>query len=141
MISVKRYTEILLQQKIIKYFFVGSSAAIIDITIFLIFAKILGFNYLIIGTIGFIIATFVNYYLSIRFVFTSNIRFSAATEVSLIYFISTIGLLLNLCALYVFIDILIFDKIISKMFASSSVFIWNFITRNNFVFRKLNLKN
>ena len=41
-----------------------------------LFAKLLGYNYLVVGCAGFILATAVNYFLSIRFVFRSGARFS-----------------------------------------------------------------
>ena len=49
--------------KIIKYFLVGAIAALTDISLFYIFAKLLGYNYLIVAFFSFITATFVNYIL------------------------------------------------------------------------------
>jgi putative flippase GtrA len=69
--------------KIMKYAAVGAVAAATDFLIFAIFAKLLNFNYLVIGAVGFIIATFINYFLSIRFVFESGIRFAYKKEISL----------------------------------------------------------
>ena len=53
--------------KIIKYFFVGAAAALTDISLFYIFAKLLGYNYLIVAFFSFITATLVNYILSIKY--------------------------------------------------------------------------
>ncbi|MFT7564069.1 MAG: putative flippase GtrA, partial [Bacteroidia bacterium] len=52
--------------KVIRYAAVGATAAILDFLIFAVFAKYLNYNYLLIGAIGFIIATMLNYFLSIR---------------------------------------------------------------------------
>ena len=41
-----------------------------------LFAKLLGYNYLVVGCAGFVLATAVNYFLSIRFGFRSGARFS-----------------------------------------------------------------
>ena len=49
--------------KIIKYFLVGAIAALTDISLFYILAKLLGYNYLIVAFFSFITATFVNYIL------------------------------------------------------------------------------
>ena len=139
MIKIKLFFENLLNQKLIKYFFVGGCAAIIDISIFFVFAKLLNFNYLIVSAVSFIIATLVNYLLSIRFVFQTNLRFETKTELILVYIISSIGLLLHLFILYMFIDQLFFEKMISKFIASGTVFIWNFAARNYLVFKEREL--
>lgn len=133
---LNKYLKILSEQKIVKYLFVGGCAAIVDISIFFIFAKLLNFNYLLVSSASFIIATLVNYLLSIKFVFTTNTRFKTKTEVFLIYLISSLGLLMHLTILYVLIDHLSFEKMSSKFIATASVFIWNFSARNFFVFKK-----
>jgi len=46
--------------KIIRYAGVGATAATVDFLIFVVFAKLLSYNYLTVGAIGFIIATFSN---------------------------------------------------------------------------------
>jgi putative flippase GtrA len=74
--------------KIIKYFIVGSIAALTDISLFYIFAKLLAYNYLIVAFFSYTIATFVNYILSINYVFQSGIKFSKKQELSLIYLVA-----------------------------------------------------
>ena len=61
--------------KIIRYALVGATAATVDFLFFAILAKWAGLNYLLIGAVGFVIATTLNYFLSIRFVFESGVRF------------------------------------------------------------------
>jgi len=61
--------------RVAKYFVVGGISACVDIGFFFVFAKLLGFNYLAVATVGFLIAVPVNYLLSVRFVFTSGARF------------------------------------------------------------------
>jgi putative flippase GtrA len=122
--------------KIIKYFFVGGIAATVDLTIFFIFAKLFGFNYLVIGAIGFIIATLVNYVISIHVVFNSGARFTKNVEITFIYIVSVIGLATNQMVLYVAIDILSIEMMISKILATGTVFLWNYTMRNYFIFRE-----
>jgi len=62
--------------RLVRYFGVGATAAAVDISLFTYFAGYLGYNYLIVGTITFVLATAVNYVLSVRFVFESGIRFA-----------------------------------------------------------------
>ena len=117
-----------------RYFVVGGISALIDIGFFFIFAKIAGWNYLLIASAGFIFATFINYLLSIRWVFESGIRFTKSKEILLIYLVSAMGLTLNLLVLFALVDCLDIELMISKLIATASVFFWNFYIRRNFIF-------
>ena len=123
--------------KIVKYAAVGAVAAVTDFLIFAIFAKLLDFNYFLIGAIGFIIATVVNYFLSIRFVFESGVRFGLQKEISLVFLISFIALGVNQIVLYVGIGILGWEMLLTKLFATGAVFFWNFGARSQFIFKPL----
>lgn len=124
--------------KIIKYFIVGGIAALIDISFFFVFAKLFKFNYLAIATIGFIIATFANYILSINHVFQSSIRFGKQHEVMLVFIVSGIGLLINQLILVIMISMLSTEMLLSKICATASVFIWNFSVRHFYIFKHPN---
>ena len=123
--------------KIIRYAAVGATAAVVDFAIFAGFAKLLGFNYLWVGAGGFIIATAINYFLSIRFVFESGVRFGPKKEISLVFLISFIGLCLNQVVLYLGIGILGWEMLFVKLCATASVFFWNFGARSQFIFKPL----
>jgi putative flippase GtrA len=118
-----------------KYFVVGGISACVDIGFFFVFAKLLGYNYLAMATVGFLIAVPVNYLLSVRFVFTSGARFKPLEELGLVYLVSSVGLGLHLLVLYAAIDGLGLELMLSKLIATGSVFLWNFLARNYFVFR------
>lgn len=121
--------------KIVKYFLVGGMAAAVDIAIFFVFAKVAGFNYLAVGAAGFVVATFVNYGLSIRYVFKSGARFSKEKEVLFVFALSAGGLAINQLLLYACIDLLNVEMMLSKFLATAAVFFWNYIGRNSFVFK------
>jgi putative flippase GtrA len=121
--------------QIVRYFFVGGIAAIVDIVIFYIFAKYLGFNYLLVGAFGFILATLLNYMLSIEYVFESKVRFTKGAEILWIYVISLVGLFLHLVFLYLFIDLIQLEKMMGKLIAIAGVFLWNYLMRKNFIFK------
>ena len=123
--------------KIMKYAAVGGVAAATDFLIFALFAKLLKFNYLMIGAIGFIIATTVNYFLSIRFVFESGVRFGLQKEISLVFLISFLALGVNQAVLYVGIGILGWEMLFTKICATGAVFFWNFAGRSQFIFKPL----
>lgn len=120
--------------KIIKYFFIGGAAAVVDITLFTIFAKFLEYNYLLVGLLTFLLATAVNYVLSIRYVFKSASKHSKQKEIFLIYLVSSIGLGINLFVLFVAISIIELEMFFSKLLATSSVFFWNYYTRKYLIF-------
>jgi putative flippase GtrA len=123
--------------KIFRYAGVGATAAFVDFLIFAIFAKLLNFNYLAVGAVGFIIATTINYFLSVRFVFESGIRFGFRKEFLLVFLISFIGLGVNQAVLYFGIGILGWEMLFIKLCATGSVFFWNFGARSQFIFKRL----
>jgi putative flippase GtrA len=123
--------------KIMKYAAVGAAAAATDFLIFAVFAKLLNFNYLAVGAIGFIIATAINYFLSIRFVFESGVRFGFQKEISLVFLISFIALGVNQAVLYFGIGVLGWEMLFTKICATGSVFFWNFGARSKFIFKSL----
>jgi len=120
---------------VIKYFFVGGVAATVDISLYTLFAVYLDFNYMIVAFCSFIVATFVNYFLSIKHVFDSGARFSYKHEILAVFIASGIGLLMTLAILYLAIDIIGIGKFVSKIIATGLVFGWNYSIRNYYIFR------
>ena len=114
---------------------VGGVAAIVDFVIFAVFAKWLGYNYLLVGAAGFIIATGLNYLLSIRYVFESGVRFGKQQEISLVFLVSFLALGINQLVLYTGIGVLGWEMLLTKILATGSVFFWNFGFRSRYVFR------
>ena len=119
----------------IKYFLVGGLSALADFIIFAAFYYIIK-NWFISGLISFCIATFLNYYLSIKFVFESGKRLRKSQEVFLVYLISFIGFTINQSILFVMIEKFNLNVYLSKIATASIVFLWNFNGRKYFVFLK-----
>ena len=122
--------------RIVKYFFVGGTAAIVDISLFFIFAKFLAYNYLLVGFFTFLIATFVNYYLSIKFVFESGKKYKKEKEIILVYVVSASSLALNLFLLYIFHDKFSIDVGVSKIIVTGLLFFYNYSIRRFFIFQR-----
>ena len=120
--------------RILRYFIVGGMAATVDIGFFLLFAKLAGFNYLVVAPLGFVLATWVNYQLSIRHVFRSGVRFTRGREIFLVYAVSAVGLVINQAVLYVLVDRVEAELMLAKLTATVTVFFWNYCMRNNYVF-------
>jgi putative flippase GtrA len=121
--------------RLTRYLGVGAAAATVDISLFWLFAGHLGYNYLVVGFLTFILATAVNYVLSVRFVFESGVRFARHHEVMLVFAVSAVGLVLNQAVLYVGIGVLRMNLLLSKLIATGAVFGWNYAARSRFVFR------
>ena len=107
---------------IVKYFFVGGVSVLVDITLLTIFAKLLNYNYIVVGTLILIIATRINYFLSINFVFKSGIKYKKKLRNNLGFLVSFIGITINMRVLYIFIEFFHFDMVLSKLIANSCVF-------------------
>lgn len=120
--------------RIVKYFFVGGTAAVVDIGLFAIFAGYLGLPWIPVSIATFILATLVNYLLSIRFVFESGVRHQKHVELAGVFVVSGLALLVNQLALYIAIELLGLQLIISKIIATGVVFFWNYYGRSKFVF-------
>jgi putative flippase GtrA len=120
--------------KIVRYFFVGAIAAVIDIGLFTIFASYLKFPWAIVSVTTFIIATLTNYFLSIHFVFKSGSKYQKHHEILGVFLVSSFALLLNQIFLYLFIEKMNLHMIISKCLATSMLFLWNYYGRKKFVF-------
>jgi putative flippase GtrA len=117
-----------------RYFVVGGLSACVDIGLFLLFAKGLALPYLRVAAASFVIATLVNYFLTVRFVFRSGQRFGRRWEVAMVYLVSGVGLALNQAILFVCVEIFHLGLLLAKLTATGTVFFWNYLARRFFVF-------
>ena len=116
------------------YFLVGGASACVDIGLFLLFAKGFGLPYLRVAAASFVIATLVNYFLSVRFVFASGQRFGRRWEIAMVYLVSGVGLALNQGILFLCVEVVHLGLLLSKLTATGMVFSWNYLARRFFVF-------
>ena len=121
--------------RVAKYFGVGAVAAAVDLSLFTLFAGWLGYNYLVVACFTFVLATAVNYALSVRFVFESGVRFVRHHEIALVFAVSAIGLAINQAVLYAAVEFARLHVIAGKLVATAAVFAWNYLARSRFVFR------
>ena len=121
--------------RVAKYFGVGAAAAAIDLSLFSLFAGLLGYNYLVVACFTFVLATVANYALSVRYVFESGARFVRHHEILLVFVVSAIGLAVNQLILYIGVEYARLNVIVGKVLATGVVFGWNYLARAHFVFR------
>lgn len=122
--------------RLIKYFFVGGTAAIVDIGLFTLFVNPLGFPWFPVSICTFVLATLVNYLLSIKFVFESGIQHKKHIEIIGVFAISALALLVNQAVLYIAIEWFDWNLVIAKITATGTVFFWNYFGRSKLIFAK-----
>jgi len=120
-------------KQFVKYSAIGLLAASIEWTIFF-FLKA-EFQYHVAFLIAFAIATTIHYFLTVKLVFT-NSKFRQHQEIMFIFFVAGVGLIINTAALTFFVQIFDLDKMIAKILATGTAFIWNYLARKHFVFAK-----
>ena len=117
-----------------RYFVVGGIAAAVDIGLFMLLAQGLGLPYLRVAAATFVLATLVNYVLSVRFVFVSGLRFRRRWEIALVFAVSAVGLGVNQAILWACVELGGFALLAAKLAATATVFCWNYLGRRHLVF-------
>jgi putative flippase GtrA len=120
--------------QLIKYVGVGGSAALIEWSIFAISFFVFNFHYFLGVVISFVFATFANYFMSVKYVFTSG-KYTKYKKIILLYFVSFIGLIFNLVLMWLLFSQFEFPSMASKIMATGCVFMWNFLLRKYWVFK------
>lgn len=118
--------------QIIKFLIVGGIATIIDWLIYYILYNYLNIKPLISNIISYSISTVYNYLATVKFVFNVNENNGKRNFLIFIIF-SLIGLGLSELLLYLFIDKLNINQMISKILSTIIVMTFNFITRKKFL--------
>lgn len=125
----------------IKFGFVGVLCFLIDFGLYTA-CNYIGVPYLISGTVGFTVSVIVNYILSMRYVFEGREDLSKHKEFVIFVVLSVIGLGINELLLYLCVDQFYLKsnwaqglanqrvaEMISKIFATAVVMVYNFVTR------------
>jgi len=122
-----------LLKQVIRYFFVGGTAALtVWVTFFL--CSRAGIFYAISTCIAFLIATFVNFFLGRKFAFAKKST-GTKQEAIAVYLVSFVGLLINLGLMYLFVSLFSWNELFSKLIATSIAFFWNFFSRKWFIYK------
>lgn len=119
-------------EQIIKFGIVGFIAFLIDYSVLYILTEFLNFHYLISATISFIVSLVFNYIASIKWVFDADKK-QTLKEIVIFVILSVIGLLINHIVMFIMVDKIHIHYMITKIFATIIVMIWNFITRKIFI--------
>ena len=131
-IKVSSKTENLFVQ-IFKFVIVGGIATLIDWAIYYVLYNFLHIPPLVANILSFSVSVIYNYTASVKWVFDVNQEKSKKRMFIEFMIFSIIGLLLTELLLWIFIDLLSINAMISKIIATAIVMVFNFITRKIFL--------
>lgn len=110
----------------LRYIFVGGISSIINIGTLYILKDIVNIYYLIANAIGFILGLITNYCLSKMLVFTKENMSNSIVEFIIYALIGLIGLGIDSLLMWILTSKLNIYYMISKIFSTMLVFVWNF---------------
>lgn len=129
--------------KLILYLFVGGTAALVEWGLFYLFItyilKNIGLSIAVMTMLAtaaaFSLATLYHYFLGNILVFNSGSRYETGKELSLVFLVSIMGLGFNLLLMYIFVSLLGWQLMLSKVITSCIVVVWNYLSRKKWIFR------
>lgn len=127
------FNETLVQLR--RYTFVGGIAFLIDFGFLFLFTECLNFYYLISAGIAFLLGLTTNYVLSISWVFNRRSINNKYIEFLIFGVIGIVGLFLNEIFIWIFTELIYLHYLLSKIFTTFFVYIWNFFARKYILFQ------
>lgn len=129
---IKNYSKIIHQFG--RYLIVGGIAFIFDFSTLLLLTEFLSVPYLTSAAIAFIVGLNINYFLGKFFVFKESKIGNLKQEYLLVGIISFIGLLLNQFLIWGFTEVFGVFYLVSKLFSTAIILVYNFGIRKIFIF-------
>jgi len=120
--------------QLFRYTFVGGVSFIVDFGTLFIFTEFLKIYYLVSAMLSFLLGLITNYILSINWVFNKRAFKNKWSEFEIFAVIGIVGLGLNELFIYFFTEQVHFYYLLSKIFSTIIVYIWNFFSRKYILF-------
>ena len=120
--------------KLLFYLVIGGTAALFEWGLFWVFNHYAGLHYEAATALAFLCSTIFHYCLGNIFVFNSGTRYERKKELSLVFLVSTIGLLFNLLLMGLFVGFFAWNAMTAKVAASAIVVVWNYLSRKKWIF-------
>lgn len=121
--------------QIARFIIAGGSTASLDFILYWFIVQVIGWHYILAVTISFVVASTVNYYLSIIWVFFNGKFKSLMSEYLVFLFFTALGLILNYLILYVGIELLNMNNLYARIGSIVIVTLFNFVTKKFIVFK------
>ena len=125
----KKYKEI------INYLIFGGLTTLISIITYALFAKVFHIGYLISNVLSWVLAVLFAYITNKIFVFESKSK-KNIKEITSFFFFRVVSLIMEMIILYVFVDMLHIDDLVTKIIAQVIVIVSNYVFSKVFVFKK-----
>lgn len=116
------------------YMVVGGIATPVEWLLFYCFEDIFSWHYIVSTVLAYIIATFTNWAVG-RILLFKKTEKGLLYEIAGIYAASVIGLLLNLAIMWIMVELLNINSMLSKITATGLVFIWNYLIRKKVIYK------
>lgn len=125
-------------KEIINYLIFGGLTTLVSILTYALFAKIFLINYLISNVLSWIIAVIFAFITNKLYVFESKSKDKKIVfkEITNFFFFRIVSLIIEMIIMYVFVDLLSIDDLITKIIAQIIVILSNYIFSKVFVFKK-----
>lgn len=123
----------------LRYLVTGGLAFVIDFGLFALCLYVFGWHYLLANLVGLLAGLVFNYALSILWVFSACKRTfekKKVAEFTLFALVGLAGVGINQLLMYLMVDGLGLDEMLSKIIAAVLVLMWNFGTRKFMLFKK-----
>ncbi len=130
----KKYKEI------INYLIFGGLTTLVSIVTYALFTKLFLINYLISNVLSWIIAVLFAFITNKLFVFESKSKDKklVTKEMTNFFFFRIVSLGIEMVIMYIFVDLLSINDLITKVIAQVIVILSNYIFSKVFVFKKSN---
>lgn len=123
----------------LRYLVTGGLAFVVDFGLFALCLYVFEWHYLLANLVGLIAGLVLNYTMSIVWVFTAcerTLEKQKAAEFGLFALVGFAGVGINQLLMYLMVDGLSLNEMVSKMVAAVLVLMWNFGARKLMLFRE-----
>ncbi|NLO22938.1 MAG: GtrA family protein [Fibrobacter sp.] len=125
-------------RQFIRYLLTGGLAFVVDFSIFTFLLYSFNLHYLFANMLSLLGGLFLNYFISIKWVFSEckrNLENKQKTELTIFTIIGFIGVGLNQLLMLLMVGVMSWQELFSKIIATALVLFWNFGARKMLLFR------
>jgi putative flippase GtrA len=116
-----------------RFVLVGAGTVSVDYAVLYLMTSLMHITYLISTAVAFMLASTLNYVLSMLFVFDSG-KFSRVFEFSFFLVTSLAGLVINQLSMWLLVSLCGFNYLLAKAISIVAVAVWNFVSKKKLVF-------